>query len=182
MKIAVTGHKSGIGKAIYTLLSQTHSLQGFDLDTVNIENQEDRNNILRETNDCDIFINNAFANGSQILLFKELLEKWKHDSSKYIINIGSIMRYKTNTGSQTEDTLMFPPLYINHKKELHRSTLIASFDKDIECKLSIIQPGFTRTQFTEELDVDQMEASDVALQVKYIIESNVHIVDIAFKK
>ena len=38
MKIAVTGHKSGIGKAIYTLLSQTHSLQGFDLDTVNIEN------------------------------------------------------------------------------------------------------------------------------------------------
>ena len=184
MKIAVTGHKSGIGKAIYTLLGQTHTLIGFDLDTVNIENPDDRKSIIDQSIDCDIFINNAYANSTQLNLFDELLEEWKYDDSKYIINVGSTMKYKFNRGSQTEDEVLFPPKYINTKKELHKKTLINHLTSEIKCKLSIIQPGFTRTQFSADMPIGdkQMEPIDVALQVKYIIESNLHFFEITFSK
>lgn len=182
MKIAVTGHKSGIGKAIYTLLSQTHTVIGFDLDTINLEKQSDRNSIIEQIKDYDVFINNAFGNGSQMPMFTEILEQWKEDSSKLIINVGSTMKFKRNIGSMTTDMALFPPHYINLKKELYNKTISSTFLDDTKCKVSIIQPGFTKTKFTEELDFEQMEPEQVAEQVKYIIESDVHIVDITFTK
>jgi NAD(P)-dependent dehydrogenase (short-subunit alcohol dehydrogenase family) len=184
MKIAVTGHKSGIGKAIYTLLSQTHTVIGFDLDTVNIEIPADRKSIIEQSKDCDIFINNAYARSYQLSMFDDILLDWKDKDSKYIINVGSIMQYKVNTGSQTEDAVLFPPQYINSKKTLRKKTISNSLNSEIKCKVSIIHPGFTRTQMIADMGISepQLEPVDVALQVKQIIESNLHFLEITFSK
>ena len=184
MKIAVTGHKSGIGKAIYTLLSQTHTVIGFDLDTVNIEIPADRKSIIEQSKDCDIFINNAYARSHQLNMFDDILLDWKDNDSKYIINIGSIMQYKVNTGSQNDDVVLFPPQYINSKKDLRKKTVTNSLNSEIKCKLSIVQPGFTRTQMIADMEISdvQLEPVDVALQLKYIIESNLHFIEITFSR
>ena len=86
MKVALTGHTSGIGKAIFERLSP--NAKGFSRSTgYDINNYADRVRIIEEATDCDIFINNASGNG-QTYLAIELFRKWK-DTNKIIINVGS---------------------------------------------------------------------------------------------
>ena len=87
MKYAITGHTQGIGQGLYNRLSP--SAIGFSRSTgYDIDNKEDRRRIIRESKDCDVFINSAGSNFSQTYLLIELFNAWK-DTNKTIINIGS---------------------------------------------------------------------------------------------
>jgi hypothetical protein len=84
---AITGHTAGIGKRLYERLNP--NAIGFSLSTgYNITNPNDRQRIIRESKDCDVFVNNAPAGFGQTLLFLELFDVWK-DQPKTIINVGS---------------------------------------------------------------------------------------------
>jgi hypothetical protein len=84
---AITGHTAGIGKCLYERLNP--NAIGFSLSTgYNITNPIDRQRIINESKDCDVFINNATAGFGQTLLFLELFDVWK-DQPKTIINVGS---------------------------------------------------------------------------------------------
>jgi hypothetical protein len=87
MKYAVTGHTAGIGRALYERMSPDcigfSRSNGYD-----ITNQSDRANIIYQSRDCDVFINNATAGMGQTLLLIELFKVWK-DTDKVIINVGS---------------------------------------------------------------------------------------------
>jgi hypothetical protein len=85
---AITGHTAGIGKCVYNRLSS--SAIGFSLSTgYDITIASDRQRIIEESKDCDVFINNAPAGFSQTLLFLELFQEWRNKSNKTIINVGS---------------------------------------------------------------------------------------------
>jgi hypothetical protein len=87
MKYAITGHTQGIGQGLYNRLSPNAT--GFSRSTgYDIDNKEDRRRIIRESKDCDVFINSAGSNFSQTYLLIELFNAWK-DTNKTIINIGS---------------------------------------------------------------------------------------------
>ena len=87
MRIAITGHTSGIGKCAYTRL--TPNIIGFSRSNgYNINNPLDRQRIINESNNCDIFINNAAAGFGQTELFIELFKEWQ-TQDKLIINVGS---------------------------------------------------------------------------------------------
>ena len=87
MKYAITGHTQGIGLGLYNRLSP--SAIGFSRSTgYDINNKEDRRRIIRESKDCDVFINSAGSNFAQTYLLIELFNAWK-DTNKTIINIGS---------------------------------------------------------------------------------------------
>jgi short-subunit dehydrogenase len=87
MKTAITGHTSGIGQRLYDRLSP--NAIGFSRGTgYDIDNKEDRRRIIRESKDCDVFINSAGSNFAQTYLLIELFNAWK-DTNKTIINIGS---------------------------------------------------------------------------------------------
>jgi len=87
MKIAITGHTQGIGQGLFRRLSP--DAIGFSMSTgYDITKKEDRQRIIKESADCNIFINNATAEFGQTYLFLELFEEWKH-TDKTIINIGS---------------------------------------------------------------------------------------------
>jgi hypothetical protein len=86
-KYALTGHTEGIGKALYERIGKDCKVFsrscGFD-----ITNSADRARIVEDVKDCNIFINNAYANFAQVDLMYELFDQWK-DQDKLISNMGS---------------------------------------------------------------------------------------------
>lgn len=89
MNIAVTGHTSGIGLALFNKFKKSgHTINGFsrangyDIGTSALDN------ILLQSVDCDMFVNNAYHDLGQNKLLAELLKLWE-GTNKYIINISS---------------------------------------------------------------------------------------------
>ncbi|MCK1425870.1 hypothetical protein [Bradyrhizobium sp. 87] len=88
-KIALTGHTRGIGSSLYDFyLASGHEIRGFSKS--NGYNLPDKiPQLLKEADDCDVFINNAYSDGAQIVLLSNLWERWK-GKDKIILNISSI--------------------------------------------------------------------------------------------
>jgi NAD(P)-dependent dehydrogenase (short-subunit alcohol dehydrogenase family) len=87
MKFAITGHTSGIGKAIYQRLDP--NIKGFSRSNgYDVNTAEGRHRIISESADCDTFINNAPAGFGQTYLLTDLYKAWR-DQDKTIINVGS---------------------------------------------------------------------------------------------
>jgi len=85
MKCIVTGHTSGVGKAIYNhFLSKNWQVLGMSrTNGYNIVSDQDR--IVAESEGCDIFVNCAYAGNAQL----ELLDKL-HNKVDNIIVVGSV--------------------------------------------------------------------------------------------
>ena len=88
MKVAITGHTSGIGKELYKYFSKKNAevigmgrSNGYDLET-----SVDR--IIENAKDCDIFINNAYRDDKQLELLNGL---YKHVHR--IVVCGSVSRF-----------------------------------------------------------------------------------------
>ena len=89
MKIALTGHSNGLGQALFEFLSQKYEVIGFSRSNgYDIKNPSDREKIIKESKDCDIFINLVHNYYHQTDLLLELHKSWK-GLQKYIINIGT---------------------------------------------------------------------------------------------
>jgi short-subunit dehydrogenase len=87
MKYAITGHTQGIGKSIFERLSP--NIVGFSKSLgYDIKNFKDRQQLIKESQDVDVFINNACDGFGQVDLLIDLFHFWK-DTNKTIINVGS---------------------------------------------------------------------------------------------
>lgn len=88
MKVALTGHISGLGKCLYKmLLDSGHEVVGFDIqEGYDINSKDLRSKILDESKDCDVFINNAYANPGQFELLRLLVESNYHN---IILNVST---------------------------------------------------------------------------------------------
>jgi NADP-dependent 3-hydroxy acid dehydrogenase YdfG len=90
MKVAITGHTKGIGKALaeyfqnqgHTVLGYSRS-NGFDISLEDI-----RNTIIEQLDSCDVFINNAYVPLAQTDLLIKTIELWGN-TTKIIVNINS---------------------------------------------------------------------------------------------
>ena len=62
MKFAITGHTSGIGKAVAEMChTKGYQWIGFSRGTgYDIAREKDCGKIVYESSDCDVFINNAY--------------------------------------------------------------------------------------------------------------------------
>jgi NAD(P)-dependent dehydrogenase (short-subunit alcohol dehydrogenase family) len=96
MKIAITGHTAGIGLALTNLYSSLgHEVLGFSRTTgYNIAVPADRTRIITDSQDCDIFYNNAHDwygdNFAEVALFDELWHAWQ-GQRRIIVNISSLL-------------------------------------------------------------------------------------------
>ena len=92
MKLAITGHTSGIGKALYNHYSKNgHECIGFSrLVGYDITDATSRAKIVAESEDCMVFINNAgpFGANSQLHMLEDMYAAWT-GKDKLIINIGA---------------------------------------------------------------------------------------------
>lgn len=115
MKIAVTGHSRGIGKAILDKFSyENYDVLGFSKSSgFDISNEEDRIRILSLAKDSDIFVNNAYDDVGQSDLLKKFINEWE-GTNKLIVNISSKLAFCSSE--------FFPKFekYIEVKKEQNK--------------------------------------------------------------
>ena len=172
MKIAITGHTNGIGKAIYDALSEhTQNLTGFSLTTgYNISLPEDRTKIISESMNCSVFINNAFDyskfpteqdTDSQCLLAEELFDAWR-GQERYIINIGS----RINDFTGFEGT--YKEIYAKQKKRLDQFYLTHSHEKPY---IITIRPGTTDTRVVSNENSEKLNPEDIAKVLMFILDN-----------
>lgn len=95
MKIGITGFTEGIGKAVYEKFQQEgHVSMGFSRSNdFDISREDHRKKICDWVENCDVFINNAFHEWSQVDLLFDMWERWR-DQDKIICNIGSSIEYR----------------------------------------------------------------------------------------
>lgn len=96
MKIAITGHTSGFGQALFQQYPDAlgySRTNGYDL-----LKSENIQRMIDEIRDCDVFINNAFpavaadsveGMETQLRLLYDVYKSWQSHDDRLIINIGS---------------------------------------------------------------------------------------------
>lgn len=173
--IAITGHSKGIGEALTKLYSDAgHEVIGFSRSNgFDLFTEEGRDAVVAHHDACDIFVNNAFADASQIYLFKEFYEKWRYDKTKTIVNINSRAKYGPIAGRE----------YSMVKKMLHKEWVnILGDHGDRLCRIININPGYVDTQmirhpsaksygFTHEI----MKPETLAGFIKFATDQPQHI-------
>ena len=137
MKIAITGHSRGIGKACFDLFSAEHECVGFSRSN-GFDISKDITNIIDQSLECDVFINNAYFEFKQVEIFNTLFDKWKNKLNKTIININSRSKYGVGKNQ----------FYASTKKELANKSYNAMFS-DKSCRIININPGYVDTGFID---------------------------------
>jgi NAD(P)-dependent dehydrogenase (short-subunit alcohol dehydrogenase family) len=168
MKIALTGHTSGIGKALFDILSQEHEIvcfsrsNGYDIDT----RAED---IVQESLDWDVdmFINNAYSELAQVNILNRLWEFWARDKSKTIVNISSLSKYPGISGNTSG--------YSAHKAALSHQAFLLMFKGNRKCRMINVNPGYVESKMTEGVTANMLTAPECAEQIAHAINLPQHI-------
>ena len=201
LKIAITGHSKGIGKAVADLLtSQGHIVIGFSRSNgYNIRNVAIRNSIIEQSADCDIFINNAYSYGAQTELLKLLIPLWK-ETNKLIINIGSKVTLGVRTSDPDSQELTptnpkdpeitqekaaviksFFDNYIIHK--LNQINEIAKYNFHSSPRILSVNCGWVDTDMVKAFKTNNMsQADDIASMLVDLIKhkDKIHIQELTF--
>ena len=161
MKIAVTGHTKGIGKAIADLYKeQENEVIGFSRSTgYDISSVETINNIITQSIDCDVFINNAYHDFAQCDLLEGIFDKWKDDPNKTIVNIISRAKYGLGKAKFYGQTKI--ELYTKAKKMMF---------SDKRCRIININPGYVRTDMVAHVDVKMLTTEQLAKMIKWCLD------------
>ena len=173
MRIFITGHTSGIGKALYDLLDHKGYIvfggsrkTGFDISEPDA---------YLEILDCDVLINNAYHSTGQLELLKNVYKEWRN-KPKIIINVGSA--HKDYQIGRPFERLNYNVC----KKSLETYSFWISENDNI-CKSMMYNPGFVdtpiaRTGFDKWPDKDQkrvldqlMDPKECANTILFMIES-----------
>ena len=141
MKIAITGHSRGIGKAIFDTLSEDTECHGFSRSN-GYDIAEDQELIIKSVLRCDVFINNAYKGLEQVHLLNSVFQAWKDDESKTIINISSLSKYPGLSGNQSG--------YSAHKAALSHQAFLLMFKTDRKCRMINVNPGYVKTDMTKQ--------------------------------
>jgi hypothetical protein len=140
MKIAITGHSAGIGKALANIYaSQGHEVVG--LSRRNGYNIRSIPKLVAMIEPCDIFINNAQAGFAQTELLFEVYKTWKGQPGKTIINISTML---TSAPVSSLPGLEMTAYYIQ-KQALEEAISQLRHLQDWP-KLCLVKPGGVATQ------------------------------------
>tara|TARA_B100000927_G_C16457292_1_gene466380 strand:+ start:94 stop:747 length:654 start_codon:yes stop_codon:yes gene_type:complete len=161
MKIAITGHSSGIGHQLDLILDLTtkHDIQGYSKSNGWNIAERDGDKIIEELlrYDPDVFFNNAYYPQIQNKILETLYEEWK-DKDKVIINTGSISGYLKGILLDDDSD------YVNDKKALSEFCVRNSFNYPWANKTRIhnISFGFVDTPLIKEGNKENLIDSEKA--------------------
>ena len=149
MRIAITGHKKGIGKAFADqLASLGHEIVGISRsDGENIRRTAHTASIIEP---CDMLINNAISFYAQTELLFEVWHRWQHSEQEHLIwNISTKVCEWTEDKQINGLTLRQTMEYRNQKMALELAHVqLHSQASNITMKL--IRPGSVDTQSFSE--------------------------------
>lgn len=162
MRVAITGHTSGIGKELYKIL-QHHMDKVFGCSIANgydITNYKSREKILEEIKNFDIFVNNAFDKNGQTKLLKDVIDLWK-DTDKLIVNISSKSIYIKDPKDLNVITSNGLTFHDYQKEKLEQQKIIekrylSSKPNIFNCILGPVDCGFSNLLDCKKLDPRQV--------------------------
>ena len=157
MKIAVTGHTSGIGKSIYKVFEKNgHQVEGFSLSNgFNIATDLDK--IVDKILEFDVFVNNAYHPTGQYALLEKVYSLWT-GQNKSIINVSS---------KQSRRDLEWSQDYIDAKRK--QNIFIDQKITRAYPKILNVLPGLTDTLMAEVLESEtKMNPDELADLVYYL--------------
>lgn len=178
MKIAITGHKHGIGKAFAEQLSaRGHEIVGISRsDGENIRRVPHTASLIEP---CDMFINNAQSQFAQTELLYEVWERWNNqDQKKWIWNIGTQMSQSVTNDTVPGHTDVAMSLYRTQKKALEEATQQLQY-KGKWPKISMIRPGDVNTQsYSNGSDVNEWVQSVIGMFTQH---NNMHVQELSIE-
>lgn len=155
MKIAITGHTSGIGLGLYEYFKQDNHVIGLSRSTGHdISNHENRLKIIESVKGCDIIVNNAYNNYDDCQL--EMLKMMVDGGAENTILINISSRYTTDSNQ-----------YCQTKLNLDRYCESLIFNRRV--KLINIKPGLIDTPRVKNNNNPKMEVEDVIDIVKFAL-------------
>lgn len=162
MKVAITGHTRGIGKAIFDeMTKRSYQVHGYSRSNGwNIRWQEIRNQLLTETLDFDVFINNAYCPVAQFELLRSLVSQW-HGTKKLIVNVGSKSVYADVVPDFTQD-------YVKDKQKQHE--FINSRRLQSRPQILNLTLGLVDTQMSSSFLAEKLFPAEVAVTLVNLIE------------
>jgi NAD(P)-dependent dehydrogenase (short-subunit alcohol dehydrogenase family) len=170
MKIAITGHTRGIGKAVADLY-HADQICGFSLSNgFDVSAEPSRQQIVLDSEHCDVFINNAYHETGQLKMFEQIYQCWKLVPGKTIVNINSKVKYSGFVKGS----------YVVSKKQLYSAALQAIRDTDRKCRVININPGFVETDLISRTNKKvlagrMMSVTDLAGLIGWCINQPAHI-------
>ena len=144
MKIAITGHTTGIGKAIADACeAEGHEIVGFSRST-GYHLFQDIEGVIADSEDCDVFVNNRYeyCKPQQIELLYQMFELWR-GQDKRIINISSRAGSYTAFGKIDR--------YAIHKHALDKACEQLSILRDMRPRITNIKPGYVDTDSVKHI-------------------------------
>jgi NAD(P)-dependent dehydrogenase (short-subunit alcohol dehydrogenase family) len=164
LKIAVTGHTSGIGKATFDALSVDYDVIGLSRSNgYDITTELGRSKIIDAAYDCDVFVNNAFDysnyTDAQVVLARKMFDVWSGEQ-KYIVNISSRVNdfRETNNQQYADAKLSLDKFY--EETSMSNTPSVLNF-----------RPGATDTRVMQNSTVDKMAPEHVAGVIKFVIDN-----------
>jgi len=167
MNIGITGHTSGIGKAIAEWFSERgHTIVGFSRSTGHDLSKPDMTRqIALSSDNIDVFVNNAFFRMGQVDLLYHLYDRWKDDPSKTILTISS------NTGDVTKN---YKHPYAVFKIALDEAVAQLQ-NTNPACRIMNLRPGYVDTPMVAHVSAKKLDPSYVAEVAGWMIEQPVLI-------
>ena len=157
MKIGITGHTSGIGKAISDkLLDLGHEVRGFSRS--NGFDISDPMPIVEASGDCDVFINNAHSGYHQTTLLYRLYERWKRREG-LILSVGS---YGAENLSEAYE-------YGTFKAALEHASKQLDFP-GAKCRVGLVRLGYVDTPAVKNRMLRKIPCGWVADAVVWMID------------
>jgi NAD(P)-dependent dehydrogenase (short-subunit alcohol dehydrogenase family) len=163
-KVIVTGHTSGIGKAIASLL-QTKDFAVEGISRANgFDVQKDIGRIIELAADADIFVNNAYAGFANVELLFKLFEKWR-EQEKIIINISS---------DSSDGIKNFVSPYAVAKAALDKAAEQLQNCK-AHCRVLQIRCGYVDTPRVQDIQAPKLKPEDIANTVLWCLGAPEHV-------
>lgn len=177
LHVAVTGHTKGIGNAIHTVFKNNgHNVFGFSRSNgFDISNNDVQEHILKQCENIDVFVNNAYAPTAQTVLLKKFINLWK-GTDKMIINLSSKLVFYPG---KTND---FFDVYIKDKKE--QNDICNKRCYSDQPRILNIMPGLVDTEMSNIFDASKMSTNNLAnfiydlVKYKDIISTQQIIIDV----
>lgn len=183
MKIAITGHTSGIGEATTKLLrEQGHEVIGFSRQNGwDITDKEIRKDLINELDEgkFDCFINNAYPYKNyqnmdgfvQVELLNQVWLLWEKDPTKKIVVVGS-------HSAETVKNYYHP--YSIHKKAIDDTCKQLRNTRPWPHVINI-KPSYVDTQVVKNIKHgEKCTTEEVAELISWALNSPVKILDLMF--